>query len=317
MYQITRHFKPEIFQGKYQRKHYFEGWYYKITDSRGEYTVAVIPGISIGQWDTHAFIQIIDSKNRESYFHYDINEFSFNEKSFEIMIGDNYFSKSRIRLNIVGKNISLAGDLYFCDSMELAKSALWPGIMGPFLYIPLMECYHDIISIQNQISGHLMISGKKVDFTKGIGYIEKNWGSSMPKSWVWFQSNHFQPDDVSVFLSVADIPCLGSSFTGFLAMFRYKDRVFLFTTYNGSRITRLYQRKNKLIVTFRDCRFCLEVIIIYAEGSKLVAPVKGQMCRNIIESINSSVKLRFTDREGNILYQGIGTNGGFELVTTC
>lgn len=314
MYGISRLLNPDIFQGKYQKKHYFEGWYYKITDSRSEYSIAVIPGISIGEWDTHAFIQIIDSKNKESYFHYEIDEFSFNENEYEIMIGENYFSKSRIRLNITGKDLSLQGDLYFCNIMEFPRTILRPGIMGPFLYVPFMECYHDIVSIQNSVIGHLKISGKNVDFTEGIGYIEKNWGRSMPKSWVWFQSNHFQPDDISLFLSIADIPCLGSSFTGFLALFRYKERIFTFTSYNGSWISRFYERNNNLLITFRDCRFRMEIKITYAQGMKLVAPVHGQMCRNIIESINSVVKVRFSERNGNVLYEGIGTNGGIEIV---
>jgi hypothetical protein len=198
--------------------------------------------------------------------------------------------------------------------MEFPKTIFRPGIMGPFLYIPFMECYHDIVSIQHDIIGHLKICKKTVDFTNGIGYIEKNWGKSMPKSWVWFQSNHFQPDDVSLFLSVADIPCMGRCFQGFMAMFRYRDRIFLFTTYNGSWICKFYERNNKLILTFRDCRFRLDINITYAKGSKLVAPLNGQMCRNIIETIGSVVKVRFSDRKGNVLYEGIGTNGGLEIV---
>ncbi len=306
---------PDIFQGKKKRKHYFEGWYFKLSDRKGENSIAIIPGIAIGEWDTHAFIQILDSNNKTSYFHYDMDEFSFNKHKFEIMIGDNYFSKSRIRLNITGRDFSLQGDLYFCNIMEFPKAFLRPGIMGPFLYIPCMECYHDIICIQNEIIGHLKICGKNIDYTGGIGYAEKNWGKSMPKSWVWFQSNHFQPDDVSLFISIADIPFLGGSFRGFLAMFRYKDRIFLFTTYNGSWIKQFYERDNRLIVTLRDCRFRLDICITHAQGAPIIAPVHGQMCRSIIESIHAVVKVRFSKRTGEILYEGIGTNGGLEIVT--
>jgi hypothetical protein len=305
---------PAMFQGKNRKKRYFEGWYFKITDSRAERSYAVIPGISIGAWDTHAFIQIIDSDNKVSYFHYDIDDFSYNENKFEIMIGDNYFSKSRIRLNIIGRDICLQGDLYFCNIMEFPKSIIHPGVMGPFLYLPLMECYHDIISIQNQIIGHLKISKKNVDFTGGIGYIEKNWGRSMPKSWIWFQSNHFQPDDVSLFFSIGKVPFMGSAFQGFLSLFRYKDRIFMFTTYSGAWIRKLYCNKNHLRIIIRDCRFRLELSITYADGGAIMAPVNGQMSRSIIESNNAVVRVRFSERNGNILYQGIGTNGGLEIV---
>lgn len=314
MYCINKKLNPDIFQGKNKKKRYFEGWYYKITDSKAERSLIIIPGISIGTWDTHAFIQVLDTDNKVSYFHYDINDFSFNENKFEIMIGDNYFSKSRIRLNVMGSEISIQGDLYFCNIMEFPKTIFRPGVMGPFLYNPFMECYHEIISIQNEIIGHLKISGKTVDFTDGIGYIEKDWGKSMPKSWIWFQSNHFQPDDVSLFFSAARVPCMGGSFNGFLTMFRYKDRIFLFTSYNCSTLSKLYYTRNKVRIAVKDCRFRLDLLITYTEGGVIKAPINGQMSRSIKESLNSVIKVRFSDRAGNILYSGIGTNGNLEIV---
>jgi len=315
MYCINKLINPDIFQGKRKKKHYFEGWYFKIVDDQAEKAYAIIPGISIDEWDTHAFIQVLTYDNKVSYFHYNMNDFRFNEKTFEIMIGNNYFSKSRVRLNLVGEDFSLQGDLYFCNIMEYPRSIMKRGIMGPFLFIPFMECYHDVISIQHDILGQLKISGKKVNFNGGIGYIEKNWGKSMPQSWHWFQSNHFQPDDVSLFLSVADIPFLWGSFQGFLAMLRYKDRIILFTTYNGAWISKMIKNNNKLRLTFKDCRFQLDVSITYGKGGSIIAPVQGKMSRNIFESINAIVKLRLSDRNGNVLYEGIGTNGAFECVT--
>jgi hypothetical protein len=314
MYCIKKLLHPDIFQGRNKKKRYFEGWYFRFTDSKGEKTYAVIPGVSIGKWDTHAFIQVLDDKHKEYYFHYELSDFAYNEDKFEIMIGDNFFSKSRMKLNLISSELSLMGDLYFCNILEYPRSVLSPGVMGPFLLDPCMECYHDIINIQHEIIGHLKIAGKKVDFTNGIGYIEKDWGRSMPSSWIWFQSNHFQPDNVSLSISVAKIPMHIGSFTGFIGMFRYKDRIFMFTTYNGSKIQNLYRSKNKIRITFKDCRFRLDIIINYAEGGSIKAPVEGLMSRSITECIDAVVKVRFSDRHGCILYEGIGTNGGFELV---
>lgn len=314
LYRLNKLCHPEIFQGKYKRKRYFEGWYYKLTDSKGERTISVIPGVSIGEWDAHAFIQVIDQDNKVHYFRYDLNEFNYNEKLFEIMIGDNYFSKSRVRLNLVNHNLKIRGDLYFNNIMEFPKTCICLGVMGPFLYIPWMECYHDIISLQHDIAGHLLISDKKVEFSGGVGYIEKNWGKSMPSSWIWMQSNHFHPDDVSISLEIGKIPCLSGSFIGFIVLFRYKDRIFRFTTYSGARIRRLYYSSNKLKVTVQDCRFRLEMIVTHSEGGILKAPVNGRMSRDIVESNNAVVKVRFSDRKGNILYEGIGMNAGLEIV---
>lgn len=314
MYRLNKIMHPDIFQGKNKTRSYFEGWYFKITDTRAERVYAVIPGISIDEWNTHAFIQVLDTDNKVNYFHYDINDFEFNENKFEIMIGDNYFSKSRIRLNLHGDNLSLQGDLYFCNILEYPRTCIHPGVMGPFLYIPCMECYHDIITIQNEIIGHLKISGKTVDFTGGIGYIEKDWGHSMPRTWVWCQCNHFQPDDVSLSISIGKIPFLWGSFIGFIALFRYKERIFMFTTYSGAKLVKIFHCNNKLRITFRDCRFRLSLNIVYADGGAIMAPVNGQMNRNITESVNAVVKVRFGDLSGRVLYEGIGTNGGLEIV---
>jgi hypothetical protein len=314
MYRLNKLMHPEIFQGKNRKKRYFEGWYFKLTDSKAEHIYAVIPGISIGQWDAHAFIQVLDADNNVSYFRYDINDFEFNERRFEIMIGDNYFSKSRIRLNLIGGELSLQGDLYFCNILEYPRSCLRPGVMGPFLYLPRMECCHDIVNIQHEIIGHLKISGTTVDFTGGIGYIEKNWGRSMPKSWVWVQSNHFQPDDISFSLNIGKIPCLGGSFIGFITMLRYKDRIFMFTTYSGAWISKLYHSGDRLRVTVKDCRFRLDISVTYTQGGTIKAPVNGQMSRSITESVNAVIRLRFSDRTGRILYEGTGRNGGLEIV---
>ena len=314
MYRLNKLLHPEIFQGKHKKKRYFEGWYFKIIDSKTDHAFAIIPGISIGEWDTHAYIQVLDTDNKVSYFRYDISDFEFNEDKFEIMIGENYFSQSRIRLNLKNKDISISGDLYFSDIMEFPKSFFQPSVMGPFFYLPFMECYHDVINIQHEIIGHLKISEEIVDFSEGIGYIEKNWGKSMPQSWIWVQSNHFQPDDVTLSLNVGKASFIGRSFIGFIAVFRFKDRIFLFSTYTGAKIKRLYYNKNQLRVTITDCRFRLDVSVTHAKGGTIKAPINGQMSRDIVESINAVVKVRFSDRAGNVFYEGIGTNTGLEIV---
>ncbi len=315
MYCLTKITHPYLFQGKYKRDNYFEGWYFKITDSKREHTYAIIPGISLERNDTHAFIQILDMNNKVSNFHYDINEFSYNPAKFEFMIGDNYFSKSRIRLNLNGDGISIQGDLFFCDIIEYPRTAFNPGVMGWFHFVPGMECHHDIISIQHEIKGRLKINGSKAVFNGGKGYIEKDWGSSMPQSWVWFQSNHFGADDVSLSLSIAKIPLMRGSFTGFIVLFRYKERLIMFTTGNGARISELSGNNNVLRIAVKDCRFRLDLRISNSgRGGQIKAPVNGQMSRSITESLDAAVRIRLSDRTGRILYEGAGTNGGLEIV---
>lgn len=57
MYRISKTFNPEIFQGKYKKKNYFEGWYYKIVDKDEKNSFAFIPGIAFDKkGNSHSFI---------------------------------------------------------------------------------------------------------------------------------------------------------------------------------------------------------------------------------------------------------------------
>jgi len=78
--------------------------------------------------------------------------------------------------------------------------------MGIFAYIPKMECSHGVVSMNHGLEGILKINGEEIDFTGGKGYIEKDWGTSFPKQYIWIQCNNFKNQTTRVFSSVADIP---------------------------------------------------------------------------------------------------------------
>lgn len=316
IYCIRKVFYPEIFQGKYRKKHYFEGWYYKLIDKTMKHAVAVIPGISIGKnlQESHAFIQVLTNENQVECFRFPLSDFSFHEKKFGIRIGDNYFSKDRLCLKLTGKNLSIRGCLEFYNISELPKSIAMPGIMGPYSYLPFMECYHGVINIHHQIIGKLTISGNSIDFTDGYGYIEKDWGKSFPKVWIWIQSNHFGSEDVSLMFSAARIPWLNSSFPGFLSFLRLKDQIYLFATYTGAKMRTLQCRNNRLRIVLEDKYHRLLIHATRTDGGALQAPKNGLMTRKINESINSVTRVRLTDKEGNLIYEGRGTNTGIEIV---
>lgn len=60
MYLITKLWKPEVFQGKYKNKNYFEGWYFKLLSQDKSNVLALIPGIPYTSNPNYnnAFIQI-------------------------------------------------------------------------------------------------------------------------------------------------------------------------------------------------------------------------------------------------------------------
>ena len=91
-------------------------------------------------------------------------------------------------------------------------------IMGPFRYIPFMECRHSVFSMQHTVNGRLRINGVDYIFQDGTGYIEGDRGYSFPKHYAWTQYGF---NGGSLMLSVAEIPLGPASFTDV-----YKRQVF-------------------------------------------------------------------------------------------
>ena len=144
-----------------------------------------------------------------SYFvNYNIKEFKFDYKPFGIKIGNNSFSKEHINIDIEDKsqNLKIYGNIKYTNSKDISTNIFSPNIMGPFSYILFMECNHAIISMQNTINGRININNEMISFNDNKGYIEKDWGCSFPKSYIWCQGNNFQKTNASFMFSLADIP---------------------------------------------------------------------------------------------------------------
>lgn len=316
MYLFKKIADPGIFQGRSKRRNYFEGWYYKLIDSRMENVLALIPGISMDKAgsDPHAFLQVLDvSRSGVCYLRYDLTAFRFNPDRFEIEIGDNYFSEREICLDIRSDGLAVKGSLTFENIIPYPKTLFRPGIMGPYSFIPFMECYHGIVNIHHEISGQLVISGEEADFSKGYGYIEKDWGCSFPEAWIWLQSNHFNAGDVSLMFSVAKIPWMAKYFIGFISFIRIRDRMFHFATYTRAEIVSLSYKDNILTAVLADRHMKMEITARHSTGGILKAPKNGLMSREILESITAVVKVKLADKSGNTVFEGEGLNTGLEI----
>jgi hypothetical protein len=324
MYFLKRVFNPEIFQGGYRKRHYFEGWYFKLIDSELKHSLAVIPGISLGSCgqDSSAFIQVLDAETSAVHnIKYPLSAFRYNPDSFEIEIGRNYFSREWLELDIeklsshsnFNSPSSITGRLRFGDIVPFPKTIRRPGIMGPFTFIPFMECYHGVVNIHHDICGKLNILDKTFDFNHGYGYLEKDWGASFPEAWIWLQSNHFDSEGVSLMFSVAKIPWLGRHFCGLISFIRFNGSMYLFATYTKARLTRLRYSDHVLEAAVEDGRAKLEIRAEHSNTGALLAPRKGLMEREILESISAEVFTRLTDQNGETLFEGYGRRCGLEI----
>ncbi|MFX0034554.1 MAG: tocopherol cyclase family protein [Candidatus Hermodarchaeota archaeon] len=312
--------RPNVFQGSLKKKFYFEGWYNKIVDSSANHIYAIIPTIALNKKEktSHAFIQYLDGINASvEYFKYRLEDFeNLSNKKYKIQIGKNYFSLERIHIDIDQQNHKIKGDLEYINPILWPKKFLQPGVMGWFSYVPFMETYHGMVSMNHEIRGTLTIDGEFINFDNGKGYIEKDWGKSFPSAWVWTQSNHFSNPNLSFMFSIAKIPFLGMKFNGFLSALWYEGDFYKFATYTSAKIKSLDILPDILHVIVEDKKYTLDFQVAKKGiGSGLLkAPKVGVMSGHIAESINSKIRLKLFDKRKEILIiDDLGINAGLEI----
>lgn len=318
-YNSLKRKNPQMFQGNKKTKHYFEGWYFKMVSADGTSILSVIPGISLSENgdEQHAFIQLIDGKTAETfYYSYPIEEFAFSTKKFAVRIGDNYFSEDSILLNIQNDSTSIKGKVFMSEQVHLTKNNMKVDIMGWYRFVPFMECYHAVVSLNHNLKGTISKNKDKYNFENGRGYIEKDWGKSMPSSWIWLQSNNFSSANSSFMLSVANIPWVGSSFTGFLGFFMHNNIIERFGTYTHAKLEIETSSSDVLKITIADKKYNYYIETYRNKSGLLKAPVKGSMDRRIAESIDANMKLSVDDKNGNIIFRDSTSITGLETVGT-
>lgn len=327
---------PIAFQGR-SRRSYFEGWYFKHVTPGGQ-ALSVIPGQA---WDAdgagHAFVQVIrGSDGATGYQRFSIDEFSARDEPFQVQVGANRFALDGVSLDLPEVLGGVTGTLSYRNLRRAGPRPLRPGIMGWYRYVPGMECYHELGSVDHELTGTLTLAGETVDFSEGRGYLEKDWGRSMPEAWIWMQCNGFPApaDGVpgSFMLSVATIPWLGSHFTGFLGylapppaaamearrrsgrVLRSADDIETFGTWSGARIAGLQHHDTTTELTIRSRHWQLQVRAGRTHTGSLAAPVAGAMDRRIAESIDGTIELRWSTADGSLLWEGAGAPAGIEVV---
>jgi len=311
---LPRLFRPSVYQGGKNPENYFEGWYFKLVNAAGTQIWSVIPGVSFSG-DTHSFVQVIHANTGKTWYNrYGPEAFTFSRSRFSVGVGPNTFSSEKMVLDLDMEELEIEGTVFLEELHPYPFRLLAPGIMGWYGYVPFMECYHGVVSMQHRIRGSFRINGKDISFDGGKGYIEKDWGQSMPSDWIWMQSNHFGEDDrASFMLSVARIPWRRSFFPGFLSFLLHEGKVIRFATYNRSVIRRIEVNDEDVQVELSNRRYRLKVRAMRQDGGTLKAPRHGSMDREITESIVSSLTLDLSDSRGKALFRGKGQYAGLEI----
>jgi tocopherol cyclase len=302
---------PFLFQGEKETQGYFEGWYYKQVNATRGQTVSVIFGVSLNVDQAHAFIQLLLSNPlRTFYFEYPVSDFVIASDCFHI--GPNRFCEHGLSLNLHQSGIDCVGNLAFTHLTPLRSTVYMPTIMGPFAYIPHMECNHGVVSMRHAVQGRLAINGEEWVFDKDVGYIEKDWGRSFPKRYVWLQGNHFLNSDASLMVSVADIPFLGWTFEGVIAQLDFMGKSIRIATYLGARKGKLSRSADGFTLTVKQGALRLFIEAKMDETGILKAPKLGAMHHSIKEGLGGTINVRLY-RKDELIWEDASRHCGIEI----
>lgn len=283
------------FSGRKHPHGYFEGWYLKITN--GKEVLSFIPSYHTEKdGRRYAMLQIIGT-DKPLKFVFGSENFRACEDEFRVLLSDCRFSYDGISLNLEYEGHSVKGDVAF-DGLTPPKK----DIMGFFAGFPFMECKHGVLSMRHSAKGKITIDGKVYDFTDGHGYIEKDFGTSFPSSYLWTQGCD---GENSVMLSVARIPYLGLKFTGCIAFVYLNGREYRLATYNGAKVL----RNDAECAVIKKGNLRLEVYPLKEHAHPLAAPDIGAMSRTVYESAAAEVRYVLAERSGILLDMTVPSAG--------
>jgi hypothetical protein len=309
-----------MFHGHGLRYNFFEGWYFKFANAAGRQVWAVIPGVflaasSQSQQDSHSFVQIANGQSGVTHYHrYPLHEFRASPTAFDVCIGPNRFRSDFLSLAIDRPEQTISGTLYFKSMIPWPVTLTSPGIMGWYSFVPFMECNHGVLSLDHKVVGHLKLDGRDVDFTGGRGYIEKDWGRSFPRGWVWIQTNHFDKPGTSLTASIGRIPWLGSAFRGFIIGLWHHKRLYRFATYTGATFVELKITDTQVHMQVQDARYQLEIEAMRSKGGLLHVPFREGMLKRLSHSLSAKVFVRLSQRvPKRAIFSGTGRHAGLEI----
>lgn len=263
---------------------YFCGWYIKCqNDSR---TVAFIASYHISDTEKSCSLQVIaDSGAWNIVYPFD----AFRQERDRICIGNNVFTKQGCLLDARDADITLSGSLDFGEFSPISYD-----IMGPFRFVPFLECRHSVYSMKHRVDGVIQINGEEFRFDNGVCYIEGDRGYSFPKHYLWTQCSF---PEGSIIVSVADVPICGVHFNGVISAIHYLGKEYRIATYLGARVEKL--RDGEIVIRQGNKR--LTVKCLERRSHPLAAPTTGGMSRTIHESAACRVSYRLCENDKTVL----------------
>lgn len=275
-------------------KRYFCGWYFKCQSASG--TVALIAAYHVTDGIMTCSVQVI---TEEGSYKADFPADAFCHGHDSVVIDRNVFSADGICMELHTPEVCVTGSLSFGPLSPIRYD-----IMGPFKFVPFMECRHSVFSMKHSVTGVLYVNGFPYTFINADGYMEGDRGFSFPREYIWTQCCF---RDGSLMLSVADIPIFGIHFTGVIGVIQYRGREYRLATYLGARAAVIQEGQ----VVIRQGGRKLTVRRLDDKKFPLAAPVAGSMSRTIHEAASCRAFYRYEEK-GRVVFEFASDRASFE-----
>ena len=242
----------------------FFGWYFKCQSDTQ--TIAIIPAHHGGS----SSVQIITPDGA----------WNFNGTA------GCTFSKYGFKISLSENGDHAEGEVRFSPLSPLKYD-----IMGPFRFVPFLECRHSVLSMRHRVNGEITVNGKAYVFKDALGYIEGDKGTSFPEEYAWTQCFF---EGGSLMLSVAEIPLGPLRFTGVICAILLNGKEYRLASYLGARAAKIADGE----IVIRQGKYTLAASLIEKNAQPLAAPMGGNMLRIIRESAacRASYKLEKGDK---------------------
>lgn len=273
---------------------YFCGWYFRCQSD--DQTLAIIPSIHKSRESSFCAIQLI-TDDEAFHIQFPCTDYKIDRQSVEI--AENRFGTDGIALNIQTIDLCASGSIRFGTLTPIRYN-----IMGPFQYVPFMQCRHSVISMRHPINGEIIVNGIPYVFHAAIGYIEGDRGYSFPSEYVWTQCSF---PDGALMLSIADIPFGSLRFTGVIGVVFLNGKEYRIATYLGAKAAKITPEN----IIVRQGTYTFIVKPQNFSGYSLYAPVSGAMKRTIHEHPSCRIYYRF-EKKGIPLLELNASNAAFE-----
>ncbi len=282
--------------------HYgFEGFYFK--QQSGENMIALIPAVHMDRTGKKSASLQVVTRDAAYFTELQSESVRIDRRATSVVLdGSGILSPAGIDIDINKPDLSVKGHLQF-DKRICPKG----DIMGPFQFVPFMECRHSVFSLTHQVNGRITVNGRQLEFNDGIGYIEGDRGRSFPNRYIWTQYSRKVPNACSLMLSAATVRLLGKVFTGVIGFIFFEGKEYRIATYRGAKIQRLENNA----ITICQGAYTLSAELLETGGQMLSAPMSGRMDRLIRESLACKARYRFR-KNNTVLFDFETDQASFE-----